>query len=191
MISPATVARGASPFRPDITAISTSRPTRPSSTTHLLSWRNASSTAGPKSAQSFTFETPIDEPARAGFTKCGSGPRAFAASSTASGLSSMSASRTTTCGVAGMPFCRKIDLVNSLSMQAADESTPLPTYLMPKMSSMPWMVPSSPNLPCRTGKTTSTVPSDWRCPLETRLSDFDPSKANSTVVPLSVTTGKG
>ena len=40
-------------------------------------------------------------------------------------------------------------------MQAADASTPAPTYGTSRHSSSPCTVPSSPNGPCRTGKTTS------------------------------------
>ena len=45
----------------------------------------------------------------------------------------------------------------SLSMPAAEPSTPAPTYGMSASSSRPWMVPSSPNVPCSTGKITSTL----------------------------------
>ena len=41
-------------------------------------------------------------------------------------------------------------------MQSAEASTPAPTYGTPASSSSPCTVPSSPNGPCRTGKTTST-----------------------------------
>ena len=41
-------------------------------------------------------------------------------------------------------------------MLTALASTPEPTYLIPAISSRPWMVPSSPNGPCSTGSTTST-----------------------------------
>ena len=41
-------------------------------------------------------------------------------------------------------------------MQSAEASTPAPTYGTPASSSRPCTVPSSPNGPCRTGKTTST-----------------------------------
>ena len=43
-------------------------------------------------------------------------------------------------------------------MQSAEASTPAPTYGTPASSSRPWTVPSSPNGPCRIGKTTSTSP---------------------------------
>ena len=44
-------------------------------------------------------------------------------------------------------------------MQSADAATPEPTYATSASSRSPWTVPSSPNGPCRTGKTTSTWPS--------------------------------
>ena len=46
-----------------------------------------------------------------------------------------------------------------LSIIAADAVTPDPTYLTSARSSRPWIVPSSPNGPCSSGKTTSTSPS--------------------------------
>ena len=42
-------------------------------------------------------------------------------------------------------------------MQSAEATTPAPTYGTPASSSRPWTVPSSPNGPCRTGRTTSTA----------------------------------
>ncbi len=44
-------------------------------------------------------------------------------------------------------------------MQSADAATPAPTYGTFASSSSPCTVPSSPNGPCSTGKTTSTPPS--------------------------------
>ena len=44
-------------------------------------------------------------------------------------------------------------------MQSAEAATPAPTYGTSASSSRPWTVPSSPNGPCSTGKTTSTPPS--------------------------------
>ena len=43
-------------------------------------------------------------------------------------------------------------------MLTAEASTPAPTYRTPAISSIPWMVPSSPHGPCSSGKTTSTSP---------------------------------
>ena len=45
-----------------------------------------------------------------------------------------------------------------LSIITADAVTPDPTYLTSARSSRPWIVPSSPNGPCSSGKTTSTSP---------------------------------
>ena len=55
-----------------------------------------------------------------------------------------------------MPWSRSTALKTSLSMQSAEASTPAPTYGTPASSSSPCTVPSSPNGPCSTGKTTST-----------------------------------
>ena len=46
----------------------------------------------------------------------------------------------------------------SLSMPAALANTPAPAYRLPVISSSPWSVPSSPNVPCSSGSTTSTSP---------------------------------
>ena len=43
-----------------------------------------------------------------------------------------------------------------LSIAAAEAKTPEPTYGTPANSNKPWIVPSSPQGPCSTGKTTST-----------------------------------
>ena len=56
---------------------------------------------------------------------------------------------------------RSTDLNWSLSIASDEAATPAPTYGMPASSSRPCTVPSSPNGPCRTGKTTST--SGERC----------------------------
>ena len=44
-------------------------------------------------------------------------------------------------------------------MHSADAVTPEPTYGTPASSRSPCTVPSSPNGPCRIGRTTSTAPS--------------------------------
>src|SRR3954466_16034455 len=44
-------------------------------------------------------------------------------------------------------------------MPTAEASTPAPTYRTSPISSRPWIVPSSPQGPCSSGKTTSTSPS--------------------------------
>ena len=65
--------------------------------------------------------------------------------------------RSVTFRVTGIPRSRITALNRSLSMQSAEPSTPAPTYGTPASSSSPCTVPSSPNGPCRTGKTTSTL----------------------------------
>ena len=55
----------------------------------------------------------------------------------------------------GIPTAEKICFIAILSIPKAEASTPAPTYGMPTISRRPWMVPSSPNVPCKTGKTTS------------------------------------
>ena len=62
--------------------------------------------------------------------------------------------------VTGIPLSRSTDLNRSLSMHRADAVTPAPTYGTFASSSSPCTVPSSPNGPWRTGKTTSTPASD-------------------------------
>src|SRR2546430_9220178 len=57
--------------------------------------------------------------------------------------------------VTGIPRSRITALKTSLSIASAEPSTPAPTYGTPASSSRPWTVPSSPNGPCRTGKTRS------------------------------------
>ena len=51
-----------------------------------------------------------------------------------------------------------ISFMYSLSMPAALANTPAPAYRVPVISSSPWMVPSSPYVPCSSGSTTSTSP---------------------------------
>ena len=53
-------------------------------------------------------------------------------------------SRTTTYRPMGSPRAANSSFMYSLSMPAALASTPAPAYLMPAISSSPWMVPSSP-----------------------------------------------
>src|SRR5271156_4049688 len=59
-------------------------------------------------------------------------------------------------GTIGRPACSNSRFCTSLSMPTADASTPAPTYGTPASSINPCTVPSSPNVPCRTGNTTST-----------------------------------
>ena len=55
-----------------------------------------------------------------------------------------------------MPLSRMTFLNRSLSIASADAATPEPTYGIPARSRSPCTVPSSPNGPCRIGRTTST-----------------------------------
>src|SRR5581483_4841851 len=55
----------------------------------------------------------------------------------------------------GSPCARSSVFITALSMLTADPSTPAPTYGTLAISRSPWIVPSSPYVPCRTGKTTS------------------------------------
>src|SRR5699024_3024888 len=64
--------------------------------------------------------------------------------------------RNTTYSPTGSPSAASSFFAYSLSMAAALANTPAPTYGTPASSANPWMVPSSPNAPCNTGKTTST-----------------------------------
>ena len=93
---------------------------------------------------------PNDEPARDGLTKTGRPSRCLSVSLSVIPL------RSTAYAPTGMPSAAQSFLVNSLSIAAAEAKTFAPTYGMPAISSMPWMVPSSPYAPCSTGKTTST-----------------------------------
>ena len=93
---------------------------------------------------------PKEEPARDGLTNTGRPSRSFSSSVMVIPL------RSTTYGPIGMPSAAQSFLVNSLSMAAAEAKTFAPTYGMSAISSIPWMVPSSPYAPCSTGKTTST-----------------------------------
>ena len=90
------------------------------------------------------------DPARDGLTNTGSPRRARSAS-----LSDCPA-RSTAYGPTGIPSAVASFLVNSLSIAAAEANTPAPTYGIPAISNSPWIVPSSPYAPCRTGNTTST-----------------------------------
>src|SRR5271163_1969617 len=56
----------------------------------------------------------------------------------------------------GNPACSNKRFCTSLSMPTAEASTPAPTYGNPASSINPCTVPSSPNVPCKTGNTTST-----------------------------------
>jgi hypothetical protein len=58
----------------------------------------------------------------------------------------------------GILASRKRRFITSLSMPTAEPNTPAPTNGRLASLSKPWTVPSSPNGPCKMGKTTSTVP---------------------------------
>ena len=94
---------------------------------------------------------PTEDPARDGLTNSTADmamARSIAASTSVRG--SMSTHSATE-----MPAACKCTLAVILSIHMADASTPEPTYGIPTKSRSPWMVPSSPQGPCRTGKTTS------------------------------------
>ena len=106
---------------------------------------------------------PIDDPPLAGLTNTGQPSSAISSStrlrsaSPADGPQSLS--RTTTYRPMGSPRAANSSFMYSLSMPAALASTPAPAYLIPAISSSPWIVPSSPKVPCSSGSTTSTSPS--------------------------------
>ena len=129
---------------------SISRPGTAASTSTLASAARAVASAAGRSAQSSTRLIPIEEPPRAGLTKTGSPSRSRSVAA------SDRPARTTVYGPTGSPSASSSFLVNSLSIATALPSTPEPTYGTPAISSRPWIVPSSPYGPCRTGKTTST-----------------------------------
>ena len=165
------------------TPTSTSSPTISVSTIALpaTSASRAASSAAGKSCQSATLETPIEEPPRAGFTNTGRPKRCLSSSA------SSSPAPTTASGVTGSCSETSSFFVYSLSMLAAEDNTPVPTYGISANSSMPWMVPSSPNGPCSTGKTTSnsacTLPVVRLC--STRRCGFSDNASSSR----SVTSG--
>src|SRR6478736_5706699 len=77
-------------------------------------------------------------------------------------------------------------------MLTAEASTPAPTYRTPAISSRPWMVPSSPQGPCSTGKTTSTSPSvrgGWAGSVTTSTVEVE-SGASVTLARLPSTSGR-
>ena len=117
----------------------------------LPSDSSASDTASGSASQLATLDTPIEDPPLAGFTNTGR-PKCERSASVSSRAPSRITSRVT-----GMPTAATSFFVYSLSIPHADASTPGPTYGTPAISSMPWTVPSSPYLPCSTGKTASMV----------------------------------
>src|SRR6218665_3700270 len=204
--SPAILTRGGRTPVSCSTAHSSSRPTIPCSTSRLSSSAKALSTAASNSSQSVTFVTPTDDPARVGLTKTGSPSsctRAIhvsrvdsasdAPAPTGEGASCQlrhTVRRRATQGATAIPAATSIVFVTCLSIPTAEASTPFPTYGRPSNSSIPWIVPSSPNRPCRIGKTTSTSPSD-RSPVAscTRSSRLPTEVGHTIRVPLSMTSG--
>ena len=100
---------------------------------------------------------PMLDPARAGLTNTGH-DSACTASMAAALSRSHSLSVITVYGPTGSPADARSTFITCLSIITADAVTPDPTYLTSARSSSPWMVPSSPNGPCSSGKTTSTSP---------------------------------
>ena len=100
---------------------------------------------------------PTDEPRFAGFTNTGYFSEPSISLRAFFGCSRHMLRKTVTCFTIGKPASRKRRFIMSLSMPADEPSTPAPTYGMSASSSRPWMVPSSPNVPCSTGKMTSTL----------------------------------
>ncbi len=100
---------------------------------------------------------PIEDPPRAGFTNSGK-PSSATRWVMPSGSRYHSRAVTVTDFITGSPAAASTTFMYALSMLTAEASTPAPTYRTPAISSIPWMVPSSPQGPCRTGKTTSTSP---------------------------------
>ena len=131
---------------------SISRPRTNSSTRILRSCRNASATACANSSRVPALLMPTDEPSRAGFTNTGRPSSETIASKVGASPRLKLIKR----GI-GRPRSRIRRLAMSLSIAAADPNTPDPTYATPAISAKPCTVPSSPNGPCRTGKTTSTA----------------------------------
>src|SRR5574341_2378682 len=56
----------------------------------------------------------------------------------------------------GISLARITSLNTPLSIPTDEPTTPAPTYAASAISNRPWSVPSSPKVPCRTGKYTST-----------------------------------
>src|SRR5580658_5414527 len=138
------------------TETSISRPTTPRSTTIFSANSAAWSIAAEISCAAFTRVIPTDEPSVAGFTNNGKRNLFLTAFSTLARSCSHSERRTARNGTIGNPACSNRRFCTSLSMPTADASTPAPTYGNPASSINPCTVPSSPNVPCKTGNTTST-----------------------------------
>ena len=120
----------------------------PRSTTIFRSNSAASFKAASSSARLCAFEIPTDDPRLAGFTKIGNGRvRATASASISSAPSP--------CIRLPAARSRQMRFIASLSIDSDDASTLAPTYGRSASSNRPCTVPSSPNVPCSTGNTTS------------------------------------
>ena len=157
MHSPSSLVRVGSVPWPSSTPHSISRPNTAASTTTLGSCSRAASMAASSAAGSDTLVMPMLDPARAGLTNTGQ-DRPCTASIAAALSRSHSLSVITVYGPTGSPAEPSSTFITCLSIITADAVTPDPTYLTSARSSRPWMVPSSPNGPCSSGKTTSTSP---------------------------------
>ena len=136
------------------TAHSISRPTIVSSTRILRSWCAASFKPAISSSRSDALLTPLEEPALDGLINTGYANR-FSMRATTSSIFSSSLRMTSSYAAWRTPVWSTICFVYTLSIETLDASTPHPTYGIFASSKMPWMVPSSPQSPCRTGNTTS------------------------------------
>ncbi len=138
------------------TESSISRPRMARSTIIFCANSAAKSIAAASSFASCALVIPTELPSVAGFTNTGKRnflriarrifPREF--SHSARGMARNSPT--------GSLACRNRRFCMSLSMPTAEPITPEPTYGSPARSSRPCTVPSSPNVPCSTGNTTST-----------------------------------
>ena len=99
--------------------------------------------------------TPTEEPRLAGLVNNGYSPSFSAFSITETISASISVRRTIIVSTTGMLLVIITSLKIPLSMPTAEPVTPAPTYATSASSNRPCMVPSSPNVPCRTGKKTS------------------------------------
>jgi hypothetical protein len=117
--------------------------------------------AGPSSLRSCALLIPTDDPRFAGLTKSGYFSEDSSLVMIFRGLFCHSRRRNVTCLVMGNPAARKRRFIISLSMPVAEPTTPDPTYASPASSNSPCMVPSSPKVPCSTGKTTSSCNTSW------------------------------
>ena len=129
MISPTTLAWGLS--LPSTATSNSSAlaflPPTPCSTTSLRSYFAARSSAGRNSLRLCALEMPTDEPRLAGFTKTGYLSAASTCAMAFRGARSHSARSSVTCLTMGNLAWAKSRFITSLSMPAAEPSTPEPT----------------------------------------------------------------